>query len=184
MKQFNGKEIDEWVVCYIRELERIEERNITRSRGNEEWNPPIDSLIKINFDASFNQTHAKVGSRVVARNASVEIVASKMVFYIEVASPFMAESHACLQVLLLGIQLRFRAMKTLLLVYRFSSNPLRSPSFFHFLGSLFNYRSFLSFPRFPLFRIRPDYRSKRAQFSTTIYFAISTPIFVRSVGNF
>ncbi|MFQ6663019.1 hypothetical protein Gotur_030682 [Gossypium turneri] len=110
MKQFNGKEIDEWVVCYIRELERIEERNITRSRGNEEWNPPIDSLIKINFDASFNQTHAKVGSRVVARNASVEIVASKMVFYIEVASPFMAESHACLQVLLLGIQLRFRAM--------------------------------------------------------------------------
>ncbi|MFQ6634165.1 hypothetical protein Gotur_011868 [Gossypium turneri] len=110
MKQFNGKEIGEWVVCYIRELERIEERNITRSRGNEEWNPPTDSLIKINFDASFNQTHAKVGSRVVARNASAEIVASKMVFYIEVASPFTAESHACLQVLLLGIQLRFRAM--------------------------------------------------------------------------
>ncbi|MBA0701602.1 hypothetical protein Goari_022392, partial [Gossypium aridum] len=46
----------------------------------------------------------------VARNASAEIVASKMVFYIEVASPFTAEGHACLQVLLLGIQLRFRAM--------------------------------------------------------------------------
>ncbi|MBA0832434.1 hypothetical protein Goarm_016823, partial [Gossypium armourianum] len=54
--------------------------------------------------------HAKVGSRVVAKNALAEIVASKMVFYIEVASPFTAEGYACLQVLLLGMQLRFRAM--------------------------------------------------------------------------
>ncbi|MFQ6625553.1 hypothetical protein Gotur_006163, partial [Gossypium turneri] len=54
-------------------------------------------------------------------------------------------------------------------VYQFSTNPPRSPLFLHFLGSLFNYRSFLSFPWFPLLHIRPDYRSKRAQFPTTIY---------------
>ncbi|MFQ6642436.1 hypothetical protein Gotur_017611 [Gossypium turneri] len=47
-------------------------------------------------------------------------------------------------------------------VYQFSTNPPRSPSFLHFLGSLFNYRNFLSFPRFPLLHIRPDYRSKLA----------------------
>ncbi|MBA0552521.1 hypothetical protein Golob_023323, partial [Gossypium lobatum] len=49
----------ERVVRYIKELEGIEERKITRLEGNEEWNPSTNLLIKINFDASFNQTQAR-----------------------------------------------------------------------------------------------------------------------------
>ncbi|MFQ6654932.1 hypothetical protein Gotur_025705 [Gossypium turneri] len=68
-KQSTGKEIAEWVVRYIRELEGLEDKKITRLKGNEEWNPLLDSFIKINFNASFNQTQARPGSGVVARNS-------------------------------------------------------------------------------------------------------------------
>ncbi|MBA0851365.1 hypothetical protein Goshw_018666, partial [Gossypium schwendimanii] len=68
-KQSTGKEIGERVVRYIKELEGIEERKITRLEGNEEWNPSTNLLIKINFDASFNQTQARPGLGIVARNA-------------------------------------------------------------------------------------------------------------------
>ncbi|MBA0825138.1 hypothetical protein Goarm_021745, partial [Gossypium armourianum] len=105
-KQSTGKEIGERVVRYIKELEGIEERNITRLEGNEEWNPSTNLLIKINFDASFNQTQARPGSGVVARNALGEIVASKMILHTVVASPFTVEVYAYLQALLLGLQLK------------------------------------------------------------------------------
>ncbi|MBA0582470.1 hypothetical protein Gorai_024616 [Gossypium raimondii] len=96
----------ERVVRYIKELEGIEERKITRLEGNEEWNPSTNLLIKINFDASFNQTQARPGSGVVARNALGEIVASNMILHTVVASPFTVEVYACLQALLLGQQLK------------------------------------------------------------------------------
>ncbi|MFQ6664603.1 hypothetical protein Gotur_031658, partial [Gossypium turneri] len=64
------------------------------------------------------------------------------------------------------------------------NNPPRSPSFLYFLGSLFNYRNFLSLSRFPLLRIRPDYRSKRAQFPTTIYFCYLHSNFRQICGKF
>ncbi|MBA0785183.1 hypothetical protein Gotri_025953 [Gossypium trilobum] len=105
-KQSTGKEIAEWVVRYIRELEGLEDKKITRLKGNEEWNPLLDSFIKINFNASFNQTQARPGSGVVARNSFCEIVASKTILHRAIASPFAMEGHACFQALLLGLQLR------------------------------------------------------------------------------
>ncbi|MBA0604899.1 hypothetical protein Godav_017527 [Gossypium davidsonii] len=54
---------------------------------------------------------AKSSSGVVAKNSLGEIIASKSVLHTGVVSTFAAEGHACLQALLLGMQLRLRAVE-------------------------------------------------------------------------
>lgn len=67
-----------------------------------EWCPPNGSDIKVNFDAAFDEAQALSASKVVARNSSGEILASKTMVHRGVASSFAAEAHTCLQAILLG----------------------------------------------------------------------------------
>ncbi|MBA0758148.1 hypothetical protein Gotri_021170 [Gossypium trilobum] len=48
------KEISDWTINYLRELDGLEKKTLTRRIGHEMWEPPCDPFIKINFDGAFN----------------------------------------------------------------------------------------------------------------------------------
>ncbi|MBA0776546.1 hypothetical protein Gotri_011529 [Gossypium trilobum] len=71
----------------------------------EQWKPPCESIIKINFDGAFDVHQARLGFGVVARNSSGEMLASMVVCHKTIPSLFAAEAHACYQALRLGVRL-------------------------------------------------------------------------------
>lgn len=71
---------------------------------DDEWTPPIDPFVTINFDMAFNQVQRISYSGIVARNAQNEILVSKYVLQRNVGSPFTPEGYTCLQAVLLGLQ--------------------------------------------------------------------------------
>lgn len=66
-----------------------------------EWKPPLDLIIKLNFDATFDESRLRFVSRVVVRNGLGEILNVLIVIHDRVATSFTTEAYACLQVILL-----------------------------------------------------------------------------------
>ncbi|MBA0838090.1 hypothetical protein Goarm_010186, partial [Gossypium armourianum] len=75
----------------------------TKLSIQEQWKPPCESIIKINFDGAFDVHQARSGFGVVARNSSGEMLASMVVCHRAIPSLFAAEAHACYQALRLGV---------------------------------------------------------------------------------
>ncbi|MBA0625088.1 hypothetical protein Godav_010328 [Gossypium davidsonii] len=89
----------------MRELDGIEKGKNTKLSIQEQWKPPCESIIKINFDGAFDVHQARSGFGVVARNSSGEMLASMVVCHKVIPSLFAAEPHACYQALRLGVRL-------------------------------------------------------------------------------
>ncbi|KAG8472188.1 hypothetical protein CXB51_036924 [Gossypium anomalum] len=92
------------------ELDGCEVRDFTTRHKFMGWCPPISSIVKLNFDAAFYESRAKLVSGVVARNASWEVLVFKIVVYSEVAFSFAVEALACLKVLFMGKQIGFTSV--------------------------------------------------------------------------
>ncbi|PPD93600.1 hypothetical protein GOBAR_DD09459 [Gossypium barbadense] len=76
-KRSRGRDIDTWVSRYAKEIDECENSKLTKETVAIEWCPPNGSDIKVNFDAAFDEAQALSASKVVARNSSGEILASK-----------------------------------------------------------------------------------------------------------
>ncbi|MFQ6623650.1 hypothetical protein Gotur_003347 [Gossypium turneri] len=61
------------------------------------WQPPRGNVIKINFDASFNQNYHRSISGIIARNKEGLVMASCTYLFENTSNPTMAEARACLQ---------------------------------------------------------------------------------------
>ncbi|KAK5826027.1 hypothetical protein PVK06_020932 [Gossypium arboreum] len=106
-KKSTGPEIVACINKYIKELEGCEIQDFTTRHESIGWCPPIDSIVKLNFNAAFDDSQAKLVSWVVARNASGEVLTFKTEVHGEVASSFAEEALACLQAMFLGKQMGF-----------------------------------------------------------------------------
>ncbi|KAG8472951.1 hypothetical protein CXB51_034815 [Gossypium anomalum] len=89
----SSKEISDWTITYVRELEGIEKEKLTRMRDLNKWEPPHEAFLKINFDGAYDPQHARFGSRVVVKNPLGEILASMAVGHRAISSPFAAKAH-------------------------------------------------------------------------------------------
>ncbi|MBA0781797.1 hypothetical protein Gotri_002683 [Gossypium trilobum] len=87
---------------YIKELDEVGERMLTRNCTVPEWVPTRDPFFCFNFDASYDPKEFTSGSGLVARNIRGEILVTKSMLHVEVASPFTAEALACVQAVALG----------------------------------------------------------------------------------
>ncbi|MBA0803190.1 hypothetical protein Gohar_013431, partial [Gossypium harknessii] len=105
-----GKGIAEWICQYLKELEGASVRKPTVVKGIGEWRPPVVLYVKFNFDATFNQSLNISSLGILVRDHRGEIIVSKTIIHKRVASPFTAEGLACLQALLLDIQLCFSSV--------------------------------------------------------------------------
>lgn len=109
-RQYRGLDIAEGVQRYLRELEGLEFKQITRFVVVESWTPPLDSSVRINFDASYCQDLDRSGSGIVVRSPMGEILATKQTLHRGVASPFAAEGLACLEAVRVGANLGFQTV--------------------------------------------------------------------------
>ncbi|MBA0874951.1 hypothetical protein Goshw_024442 [Gossypium schwendimanii] len=100
-----GPEIVAWIKRYIKEMEDCKVKNLTKRNEPTNWCAPDGSDVKLNFDATFDESQAKLVSGVVARNASEEVLAVKTTAHGMVVSSFAAEAHTCLQAVLMGKQM-------------------------------------------------------------------------------
>ncbi|KAG8498913.1 hypothetical protein CXB51_005301 [Gossypium anomalum] len=94
-KKFSSKEIANWVLSYISEMDGVEEQKHTRSPVQAKWRPSLGANVKINFDAAFDVKQARSGSRVVTRNDSREIIALKLTLHRTVPTPFARNAYTC-----------------------------------------------------------------------------------------
>ncbi|MBA0632672.1 hypothetical protein Godav_001367 [Gossypium davidsonii] len=70
----------------------------TRNETNTNvWQPPRGNVIKINFDASFNQNYHKSISGIIAQNKEGLVMASCTYPWENISDLTMAEARACLQ---------------------------------------------------------------------------------------
>ncbi|MBA0868169.1 hypothetical protein Goshw_009860 [Gossypium schwendimanii] len=90
--------------CLVVDYGRFE-RNTTFVGKKENWKPPNGQSIKINFDALFDCLGLKSTSRIVARNANEEVLASNSCLHMTVGTTFDVEALTCFEVVLIGIDL-------------------------------------------------------------------------------
>ncbi|MBA0573842.1 hypothetical protein Golob_001099, partial [Gossypium lobatum] len=74
------------------------------------WCLPTGSVVKLNFDATFNESREKSVSEVVVRNVLGEVLAFKTVVHREVASWFAVDAIVCLQAVFVGKQKGFTSV--------------------------------------------------------------------------
>ncbi|KAL4272436.1 hypothetical protein GQ457_13G019990 [Hibiscus cannabinus] len=71
------------------------------------WQAPMESIIKVNFDAAFDAQSKSSTSGVLCRNDEVLIMAAYILHHEHVSDAFMAEALSCLQALILSRDLGF-----------------------------------------------------------------------------
>ncbi|MBA0697902.1 hypothetical protein Goari_021421, partial [Gossypium aridum] len=87
---------------YIKELDEVGERMLTRNCIVPEWVPPRDLFVHFNFDAAYDLKEFTSGLGLVTRNIRGEILVTKSTLHMGVASPFATEALACVQAVALG----------------------------------------------------------------------------------
>ncbi|MBA0575233.1 hypothetical protein Golob_024897 [Gossypium lobatum] len=106
----SGREVANFIQSYIKGLEGIEERGLTRGVISAKLEPPSGVCIKINFDADFDWAHSRSRSGIVAKNALGKVVASRSVIHANVGAAFAAEALARLWAVQTGLDLGFTDM--------------------------------------------------------------------------
>ncbi|MBA0762016.1 hypothetical protein Gotri_024576 [Gossypium trilobum] len=89
-----GREVANFIQSYIKELEGIEERGLTRGVISAKLEPPSGVCIKINFDADFDWAHSR----------------SRSVIHANVGAAFAAEALSRLWAVQTGLDLGFTDM--------------------------------------------------------------------------
>ncbi|MBA0754141.1 hypothetical protein Gogos_021720 [Gossypium gossypioides] len=69
------------------------------------WKPPENSVVRINFDASLKRHENRSCSGMVIRNSEGAVLGSKMIINENIPSVFATEALACIQSLMLGLDL-------------------------------------------------------------------------------
>ncbi|MBA0879002.1 hypothetical protein Goshw_022191 [Gossypium schwendimanii] len=68
------------------------ERALTKSCKTVKCVPPTRSVIKINFDAAFDNHQSRLGSGIVARNAMGEVLVSRSILHDDIGFVFAAKA--------------------------------------------------------------------------------------------
>ncbi|MBA0699260.1 hypothetical protein Goari_000913, partial [Gossypium aridum] len=98
------QEVVSFINAYRLEIDMLEGLLVSKPiPKNVKWD-----MVKINFDASFQQQTNKSCSRFIARNIEGIVMAVCAYPYESVSSSAMAEARACLQVVTLGEELGFK----------------------------------------------------------------------------
>lgn len=63
----SGKETENFILHYIKEIDNIQERKAATIRSVITWTPHPVGAVKINFDSSFDRTQLKSASGIVAQ---------------------------------------------------------------------------------------------------------------------
>lgn len=86
-------------------MEGLEFSKLTPVLAKETWESPPDSVVKINFDAAFQQLQARARFGVVVRNSMGEVIGVSQKLHDDVDSTFATEGLACLQAEEMGAHL-------------------------------------------------------------------------------
>lgn len=92
---------------YIKELDSVKLKPVTRLSDDILWSPPQAPFVKINFDATFNERLHQVRIGMAVRNSSGSILVERSIFRNKVASMFAAESLACLSAVQTSLDLGY-----------------------------------------------------------------------------
>ncbi|KAK8615615.1 hypothetical protein V6N13_017200 [Hibiscus sabdariffa] len=101
---FSRLSLQEWKYSNFDLLEKVVKKK-------DSWSPPMIGRVKVNFDASFNQSLLQSVSRIVIRNSDGLLMAAGSYPNSHVVSPEMAEALACEQALTLSKDLGFRKIE-------------------------------------------------------------------------
>lgn len=103
-KEQSGAEVTNFITQYLQEIDKVEEKQTAHKGYEEKWVPPMDSMVKVNFDAAVNTQLHRSTSGLIARNFRGEVLASVSRLHDAVESPFAAEALACWDALSIGIE--------------------------------------------------------------------------------
>lgn len=95
MKETTGKEIAQFVINYITELDETENRVLTRGQKMANWEKPLGPIIKVNFDGVFDERSFRFASGVVARDQMEDVLRSESSIHRRTTSRFAAKALAC-----------------------------------------------------------------------------------------
>lgn len=91
------REIVGFIITYCAEIKYMGEvLKISNEKNNNVWQPVRGDVIKINFDASFNQNNHTSISRIIARNKECLVMASCTYPWENIADLITAKARACL----------------------------------------------------------------------------------------
>lgn len=92
----SGSQVAEFVLNYLKELDKVNVTLPGRVINPNGWTTPNGSIVKINFDATYNMQKKESWSGLVARNDKAEVICSKTILHPHIPSGFAAEAMACL----------------------------------------------------------------------------------------
>ncbi|KAK8511097.1 hypothetical protein V6N12_033378 [Hibiscus sabdariffa] len=101
---FSRLSLQEWKYSNSALLKKVVKAKVS-------WSPPMIGRVKVNFDASFNQSLLQSVSGIVIRNSDGLLMAADSFPNSHVVSPEMAEALACEQALTLSKDLGFRKIE-------------------------------------------------------------------------
>ncbi|MBA0813080.1 hypothetical protein Gohar_026962 [Gossypium harknessii] len=93
---------------YVRELDCLEEKALTKEVTREVWVPSSGEDIKINFDVGFNNELFRLDLGVVVRDGMGKVIVSKVIIHENAGSAFAAKAHSCLEAVKMGLNLKDR----------------------------------------------------------------------------
>ncbi|KAA3465120.1 reverse transcriptase [Gossypium australe] len=109
-KTISGAELANKVHIYITEINGLAATSVTLRDCRSQNLPSRKNEATIHFDASFDSRSARSASGLVVRGETGELLVSKAVIHSAISSPFMAEAHACLKAVELGISMGFQTI--------------------------------------------------------------------------
>ncbi|KAA3466527.1 reverse transcriptase [Gossypium australe] len=112
-KTITGRDLSKKVQSYVAEIDRSKEEEHTCVDNKWQRQNTRETEATIFFDIAYDSKNAISASGLVVKGKIDEWLASKSVIHSAIASPFMAEAHAGLQAIKLGINLGFRSISIL-----------------------------------------------------------------------
>ncbi|KAA3462272.1 RNA-directed DNA polymerase [Gossypium australe] len=109
-KLTTGRDLSNRIQCYIAEINGLEEKPLTSNDGRRQRQEERHARVAIYFDATFDGKYSRLTSGLVVWGDMGEFLASKTVLHSTISSPFMAEAHAGLQAVKLGISMGFQSV--------------------------------------------------------------------------
>ncbi|XP_040944169.1 uncharacterized protein [Gossypium hirsutum] len=103
----SGIEIGRFVNSYILELDSVGKNSRQTSITVKKWKKPMDSFVKINFDAAYERGQNKADIGVVARDKEGSVLLSCSEVHQRVSSAFGAEAIACRKALQIGVHMQW-----------------------------------------------------------------------------
>lgn len=96
-----------FVINYLKEVDDLDEKTHTLLRIEGRWVPPLEGVVKLNFEAAFDVKNSYSGSEVVIRDEKATVLATFGVTHADVGFAFAAESLTCLEAIRMGVRKGF-----------------------------------------------------------------------------